>query len=170
MFDVITQMPKSNNLFDENLYHASKGHLEKVELLRNDKLLDTFIALKTHLKREIFSFLSESLPINPNIIHTVTVEFDLVTLQIINLNQAYCNVADYFNISGDLNRFGYIEVADYDGVKTITKNKFEYFWLAGRSYINNHKSNKLEDFYSDLDLPIFWKCMDKIFEMKYYDC
>lgn len=158
----------SNNLFDENLYHASKEHLEKVELLRNDKLLDTFIALKTHFKKEIFSFLSESLPIDPNIIHTVTVEFDLVTLQIVNLNQAYCNVADYFNIPGDLNRFGYIEVPEYDGVKTITKNKFEYFWLAGRSYIKNHKSNKLEDFYSDLDLPIFWKCMDKMFEMKYY--
>lgn len=159
----------ANNLFDKNLYYVSKEHLEKVALLKKDGILDSFISIKDYLKDKIFQYLSKSLPIDSNTIHKVVIEFNMATLQIVGIDQSFIEASEYFGVSIDLNEYGHIEVPEYEGVKIITKNKFEYFWLAGRCYVKDNKSNELKCFYSDLDLPILWQCMDKIFEMKYYE-
>ena len=159
----------ANSLFDENLYYASKQHLEKVDLLRSDGILDSFISIKEELKKKVYPFLSNSLPIGPNIIHRIVIEFDITALQIVSIDQSFINATDFFEVSGDLNRYGHVDVPEYDGVNPISENKFEYFWLAGRCYVNNKESRKLKCFYGSMDLPLFWKCMDQIFEMKYYN-
>jgi hypothetical protein len=156
------------SLYDENFYYTCKAHKDKVEILRSDGLLDKFIKIKEFLKKNVSDFLCQNLPIDANTVHSVIIEFT-DDFDIISTNHNLVPANKYFNVPNELNRFGHVEISSsgYRGIKEISERCFEYYWLAGRIYVDEKYKNALQEFYRETDFWIYNDCLDKMYELKY---
>lgn len=157
------------SLYDENFYYTSKAHLDKVELLRADGLLDIFINLKGVIKKNISDFLCDNLPIDSNTIHSLLIEFSSEDFKVISIRHNLVKASEYFNVPETLDQFGHIGIpsSNYRGFKEISNSCFEYYWLAGRIYIDENFKDKLADYYRESDFWIYNDCVEKMYELKY---
>lgn len=160
-----------DNLYDEDFYYTCMNHKEKIEALTNDGLLDDYINSKSAIADSLVSYLSDYFPINSSMIHTMQITFSLKDFSIENITHNLINVSEYFNIpfvkkdSGNLT----IDTQYYAGVKNISENKFEYYWLAGRIHIDERYKDNLPDFYRSEIEHVYRDCTEKMYELKYYD-
>lgn len=160
-----------DNLYDEDFYYTCVSHKEKIDTLTKDGLLDDYINSKSVIADSLVSFLSDYFPINSSMIHMMQITFSLKDFSIENITHDLINASEYFNISFVKNDSGSlkIETKYYDGVKDISENKFEYFWLAGRIHIDEMYKDNLPDFYRSKIERVYRDCTEKMYELKYYD-
>lgn len=157
------------SLYDENFYYTCKEHLDKVETLKADGLLDRYVKLKEMLKKSVSDFLSSNIPIDSNTIHSMIVKFSLHDFEIEDINHRLIKASEYFNVPESLNRFGHVEIpsSEYRGFKEVSHNSFEYYWLAGRIHIDDKFKDNLQIFYKESDFWIYNDCIEKMYELKY---
>ena len=157
------------SLYDENFYYTCKGHLDKVEALKADGVLDIYVNLKGILKKSVSDFLCRNLPIDSNTVHSMIVEFSLNNFEIKNIKHNLIKASKYFNVPETLNRFGHVEIplSQYRAFKEISNNSFEYYWLAGRIHIDDKFKDNLKSYYETSDFWIYNDCLEKIYELKY---
>lgn len=158
-----------NNLYDEGFYYTCKNHKDKVETLRQDGLLDEYINAKSVITENVMNYLAEKLPIDKNTIHSMIIEFSIVNFKIESVRHRLINATEYFNVPDTLNKFGHVEIShcDYSGIKTISENTFEFYWLAGRIYIDKKQESNLVDFYRSIMYTVCRDCLDKMYDLKY---
>ncbi|NHQ60155.1 hypothetical protein G9409_06045 [Chlorobium sp. BLA1] len=158
-----------NSLYDENFYYTCKNHKDKVKNLKEDGLLDIFVKSKTTLKKSVIDFLCKNLPIDANTIHSMTIEFSLENFKFKSIKHELIKANEYFHIPDTLNQYGHIDVSssNYRGIKNISGNTFEYYWLAGRIHISDKLTNKLPQYYSEEDFWIYNDCLDMMYDLKY---
>jgi hypothetical protein len=158
-----------DNLYDEDFYYTCMNHMEKIEALTRDGLLDNYINSKSAIAESLVSFLSNYFPINSSMIHTMQITFSLKDFSIENISHNLINASLYFNIpfvkkdSGSLT----IDHEYYNGIKNISNNKFEYYWLAGRIYIDDKYKEDLSNFYQNKIESVYRECTEKMYELKY---
>jgi len=157
------------SLYDEDFYYTCKEHLDKVETLKADGLLDKYVNLKGIIKNSVSDFLSRNLPIDSNTIHRMIVEFSLKDFEITSFKHNLIKASEYFNVPETLNRFGHVEISssNYRGIKEISNNSFEYYWLAGRIHIDDKFKDNLEGYYKSSDFWIYNDSIEKMYELKY---
>lgn len=163
------QLQLPNNLYDEDFEIACRNHIERLNNLRNDGLLDNFLEIRKNLAKQIIPFLWNNLPFDPNTVHSIFIEFNRSDFSIVNIFQKLTRVSDYWNVSEELNKFGHIEIPtnSYDGIKDISDTKFEFYWLPGRIYIEEKFKNDLKSFYEQTDFRLYFTCIDKMYYSKY---
>lgn len=157
------------SLYDENFYYTCKGHLDKVEALKSDGLLDKYVNIKAILRKSVSNFLCSNLPIDSNTIHSMIVEFSLDDFEVKSIKNNLIKASEYFNIPETLNRFGHVEIptSQYRGFKEISNNCFEYYWLSGRIHIDDSCKDNIKDLYETSDFWIYNDCLEKMYELKY---
>ncbi|OJV71055.1 MAG: hypothetical protein BGO42_04370 [Flavobacterium sp. 40-81] len=160
-----------DNLYDEDFYYTCMSHKEKIEALTNDGLLDDYINSKSAIADSLVSYLSNYFPINSSMIHTMQITFSLKDFSIENITHDLINASEYFNIPFVKNDSGSlkIDIQYYDGIKNISENKFEYYWLAGRIHIDDKYKDNLPDFYRSKIERVYRDCTEKMYELKYHD-
>lgn len=161
------QLPR--DLYNEDFERACNNHMEQLNNLRNDGLLDSFFEIRINLAKQIVPFLWENLPFDPNTVHSIFIEFDCSDFSLISITQKLTKVNDYWNVSEKLNCFGHMEVPTnlYDGIKDISDTKFEFFWLPGRISIEERFKNDLKGFYEQTDFRLYHTCMEKMYYTRY---
>lgn len=158
-----------DQLYDENFYYTCRIHKEKIETLRNDGLLDSYITARMELEEKIIEFISQNLPIDPNTIYAMIIKVSITDFRIESITHRLVRACEYFHIPEIISNFGYIDIQrnSHKGIKNISQDTFEYYWLAGRidpkekqkeNPINYYKTN----FYFYFDI-----CLDKLYDMKY---
>ncbi len=157
-----------NDLYDEEFESACNQHIKIVSQLRKDGLLDNFLKSKSSLRSSVSDYICSNLPINPNTVHSVIINFKLENLQITEFKHNLVSADKYWSVSQVLNKFGYIDVPEYDGIKNISQGKFECFWLPGRIHIKEKYKSNIEEFYKEQDFRIYLNCMSKILNDKYH--
>lgn len=160
-----------DNLYDEDFYFTCMRHKEKIEALTNEGLLDDYINAKSAIADNLVDFLSDHFPINPSIVHRMQITFSLNDFNIINITHDLINASEYFNISFVKNDSGILKIDTkyYNGIKDISENKFEYYWLAGRIHIDEKYRDNLSDFYRNKIEHVYRDCTEKMYELKYND-
>lgn len=158
-----------SNLYDEDFYYVCKNHKDKIETLRKDGLLDEYIGLMDIFKTNVVEFLRNHLPINSNTVHSMVIEFSITNFEIKTIKHELITASEYFNVPNILNKFDHVEIPreKYSGIKEISNNSFEYFWLAGRIFIEDKFKNNLEEFYKNNIYSVYRECLDKMYELKY---
>lgn len=158
-------------LYDDNFYYTCKNHIEKVENLRKDGLLDEYMNMRKLLTREVISFLTQHFPISSNTVHTMVIKFSIPDFKIVSVEQSLIDAPTYFNVPEDLDQFGHVPVAhgDYHGIKSISASSFEFYWLAGRISIDETYKNDLPKFYEKIAYTFYRECLEKIYDLKYND-
>lgn len=161
------QLP--NDLYDEEFERVCHNHLEQLDKLRNDGLLDNFIGIRKNLSKQIIPYLWDNLPFDSNTVHSIFIEFNSSDFSIVNISHKLSKVNNYWNVSDELNRFGHMETptSSYDGIKDITDKKFEFYWLPGRIHIEEKFKNDLKGFYEQTDFRLYYTCMEKMYYSKY---
>lgn len=160
-----------DNLYDEDFYYTCISHKEKIEALTNDGLLDDYMNAKSAIVDNLVYFLSDYFPINQNMIHAMEITFSLVDFRIENITHKLVIASQYFNIPFEKTNHGNLKIdtKHYNGIKNISENKFEYFWLAGRIHIDEKYKDNLLDFYRNKIEHVYRDCTEKMYELKYYD-
>ena len=138
-----------------------------ISQLRQDGLLDDFLKLKSILQLSFSDYICSNLPIDSNTVHSVIITFSIDNLQITRFEHNLVRADKYWSISPVLNKFGHIDVPEYQGIKNISQGKFEYFWLPGRVQIEEKYRTNIENFYKEYDFRIYYECMSKILNDKY---
>lgn len=161
------QLPK--DMYDEDFERACYQHLEKVENLRVDGLLDNFLNIKTEIFKCVSSFLCQKLPFDPNTVHSIFIDYSLHDYTIKRIHHKLTKVDEYWDVSSDLDMYGHMKIPinHYYGIKDLSIGKFECFWLPGRIYIDEKFKNDLKGFYKQTDFRIYSECMDKMYYDKY---
>lgn len=160
-----------DNLYDEDFYYTCISHKEKIEALTDDGLLDDYMNAKSAIVDNLAYFLSGYFPINQNMIHAMEITFSLVDFRIENITHKLVIASQYFNIPFEKTNHGNLKIdtKHYNGIKNISENKFEYFWLAGRIHIDEKYKDNLLDFYRYKIEHVYRDCTEKMYELKYYD-
>lgn len=91
------------SLYDENFYYTCTTHKEKVEALRDDGLLDKFIAARDKLRTTVSVYLCSKLPIDSNTVHSMVIEFSSSNFEIILFTNNLIPASEYFNVPNKLN-------------------------------------------------------------------
>lgn len=161
------QLP--DDLYDEEFENVCHNHLEQVNNLRNDGLLDNFLGIRNSLAKEIVVFLWENLPFDPNTVHSIYIEFKSSDFSIVNILQKLTKASEYWDVSEELNQFGHVEISShsYDGIKDISETKFEFYWLPGRIHVEEKYRNDLKGFYEQTDFKLYYTCMEKMYYSRY---
>ena len=163
------QLQLPDDLYDEEFERVCHNHLEQLNKLRNDGLLDSFLEIRQNIAKQIITYLTDNLPFDPNIVHSIFIEFNSSDFSIVNISQELTRVSDYWNVSEELNQFGHMEIptSSYDGIKDISDTKFEFYWLPGRIYIEEKFKKDLKGFYEQTDFRLYYTCMEKMYYSKY---
>lgn len=158
-----------DDLYDEEFERVCHNHLEQLNNLRNDGLLDNFLGIRKNLSKEIIPFLWDNLPFDPNTVHSIFIEFKSSDFSIVNISQILTRVNDYWSVSEKLNQFGHMEISSdsYNGIKDISDTKFEYYWLPGRIHVEEKYKNDLKGFYEQTDFRLYYTCMEKMYYSRY---
>jgi hypothetical protein len=153
-----------NNLYDEEFQTVCHHHLEKVNYLKEKGLLDKFISLKEFLKRKISDYICENLPIDSNTVLSIFIDFSTKDFTINSITFKLTNASEYWNVPNLLNQFGHIDTDKYYGIKDIALGKFEYYWLAGRIWMDDNDKSNIPNFYKTKDFRVYYECMEKMYE------
>lgn len=163
------QFELPDDLYNEDFERACYSHMEQLNCLREDGLLDNFLGIRKSLAKQIIPFFCDNLPFDSNTVHSIFIEFDCSDFSLVNISHKLTKVNDYWNVSQELNRFGLMEIPSnsYDGIKNMSDTKFEFYWLPGRLYIDEKFKNDLKGFYEETDFKLYRACMEKMYYSKY---
>lgn len=157
-------------LCNNEFYDACVHHKNIVEALKEDGLINNYIKAQEYLKDRISKFLYNSLPIDPNIVLLIKIEFSLDDFVVYNIEFSFENVCAYFNIPDKRNiKNNFIEIptdCSYHGINKITDCSFEYYILAGR-YDFSDKEEYNSNNYNSSSFFLYVECMNKLYELKY---
>ncbi|MGN7707971.1 hypothetical protein [Chryseobacterium sp. 22543] len=158
----------TDGLYDEDFYFTCKNHKDKVDNLKSDGLLDEYIAAKSAIISEVIEFFSNRLPIDKNTVHSMIIRFSTANFQIQSVNHRLISASEYFNVPNTLNKFGVVNIPNYySGIKDISEDTFEYYWLAGRIIIDEQCNVNLIDLYRKNLHSVYRECLDKMYDLKY---
>lgn len=153
-----------DDLYNENFETVCHQHLEKVNYLKNKGLLDKFISLKELLKKDISDYVCKNLPIGPNTVLSIFIDFSTKDFTINSITYKLTEANDYWKVPNLLNQFGHIDTDKYYGIKDISKGKFEYYWLAGRIWMDEIAKSDIPNFYKTENFRVYYECMEKMYE------
>jgi len=155
------------SLYDDNFYFSCKSHLNMVNTLDADGILDNFIKLKKIIKGSVVKFLLNQLPLDENVLHVISITLDMESLEITSFQNSIISIEEYCenkNISKDNNgNF------PYKGVHRPSCDSLEYFWKAGKILFSSNSLRDLKDFYANEDFYIYNDIVNKIYELKYHE-
>lgn len=157
-----------DDLYNEDFESVCHQHLEKVNFLRSEGLLDKYINIKSILRANISQFICDNLPIDANTVHSIIIDFSTKDFTINSIIQKLIRVDEYWSVPYVLNKYGHIELdsAKYDGIKEISEGKFEYYWLVGRIHMNDIDKQDIPNFYKTKDFRLYQDCMEKMYNDK----
>lgn len=157
-----------DDIYNEDFERVCHQHLEKVNFLRNEGLLDKFLNIKNILKERVSTFISDNLPIDANTVHSIIIDFSTKDFTINSISQSLIKVNEYWSVPNVLNKYGHINLDSkkYSGIKEIAAGKFEYYWLVGRIYISENDKKDLSNFYKSNDFRLYYECMEKMYSDK----
>ncbi|MEJ5266852.1 MAG: hypothetical protein WHW07_03480 [Bacteroidales bacterium] len=157
-----------NDLYNEDFELVCRVHLEKVNYLKNEGLLDNYLSIKDNLREKISEFICANLPIDANTVLSITIDFSTKDLTINSINQKLTSADKYWSVPNTFNRFGHLELDTdkYSGIKEIADGKFEYYWLAGRIYMSEDDKNDIPNFYRTSNFKLYYDIMEKIYNDK----
>ena len=162
-------IPLPEDLYDGDFETVCYQHIKIVNKLRVDGLLDDFFALNGFIKVSCSDFLANNIPINEDIVHSMKIHFSKDKLQIININHALNSAEKYWSVPLTLDNYGFLNVPESDGIKFISSEEFEYFWLPGRIRIEERYKENLKEYYQNDEYRIIcYECMQWIFNEKYH--
>jgi len=163
------QLKFLQQLYFEDFERTCYYHLEQLNMLKNDGILDNFLEIRKVLEDQVIPFLSDNLPFDSNTVHSIFLEFNCFDFSIIHISQELTKANDYWSISKELDRHGHMDIpiSSYNGIKDISNTKFEFFWLPGRIHIEEKFKDNLKGFYEQTDFQLYHTCMQKMFYSKY---
>jgi len=156
------------DLYTEDFEMVCRQHLEKVNNLKNEGLLDNYLNIKNILKDKIPKFICDNLPIDANTVHSIIIDYSTNDFNINSIDQKLISIDKYWSVPNVLNRYGHIELNTdkYSGIKQISDGKFEYYWLAGRIYISDNHKKDIPNFYQTSNFRLYYEIMEKMYEDK----
>ncbi|MCG8796589.1 hypothetical protein [Tenacibaculum finnmarkense] len=152
------------SLYSDDFYYTCKEHKEKVEILRQDGLLDNFIKLRQSLKDNISEFLSENYPFNPLKIHLVILNFKPKNFSLESIDNELVLKTDYLKDKKELEEF---ENGWNCGIKQTDKHSFEYYWKPSSNDFKGKKKNEIKEYFANNIYRIYDECIEKIYELEY---
>lgn len=155
-----------DDLYNEDFERVCHQHLEKVDYLRNEGLLDKYLNIKSTLQKEISQFICDNLPIDADTVHSIIIDYSIKDFAINSINQILTRIDNYWSVPNDLNEFGHIDLDfnKYSGIKDIDIGKFEYYWLAGRIHMSEDDKKDIPNFYRTSDFRLYFECMEKMYD------
>lgn len=160
----------TNKVYNEEFYYTVKNHKDKIEVLKRDNLLDEYLEAKKIIAKKTVDFLKNKLPISPNLVHSIEIKFSVENFEIKSIKQELLEASEYFNIPNKPDNLGFLEIPKgmSNGFRNVTFDEFEYFWWIGR-YLKESDSSNPNELYRYLTFPFLIDCLDRIYEMKYYE-
>lgn len=155
-----------NNLYSSDFYFECKNHKEKVDTLRNEGLLDNYLGIKRKIKTEFLSFIKGKSHFDSNDVYSMRIRFSVDDFSVIKIEHKIIDVDRYFGTSGTKDKYGYPK---YKGFNIISENELEFFALLGRFRGSAPFEDDFWGYISQDDLWIYTACMNKMYEMKYYE-
>lgn len=158
-----------DDLYNEDFETVCHQHIEKVNNLKSEGLLDEFLNIKNILREKISKYICDNLPIDKNTVHSIIIDFSTNDFTINSIDQQLIAVNEYWSVPKVLNKFGHVELGDnkYSGIKEIAAGKFEYYWLAGRIYIKENHQKDIPNFYRTSDFRMYYEIMEVMYNNKY---
>lgn len=152
-----------DNLSNNDFEYVCRYHLQAVENLKRDGLLDKFINVRINLNKEVSDYLCANYPIDVNMVHCIRIKYSLDDYAINSINQSLIKADEYWSINPVLNKFGLIEPPNHECIKEISDEEFEFYWLPGRYKIKDDPNN----YYANTDFFLYYECMSHMLNKKY---
>jgi len=152
-----------DDLYDEDFFTVCKKHKEVYENLKKDGLLDSFLNMKKDLRGHLMVNIEPLLPFDANYAHLFSFTYDPDTLTILSFTSKQMIKEDYLKTFNKLNSHS------LEGITKYSIGQIEYGWFPS-AYGNKEKDVKKKiDWYRSQDFFLYYRCLDAVFSLKYYD-
>jgi hypothetical protein len=152
-----------DEISNEEFEHVCCNHLEIVNQLKEDGLLDNFIECKSILKKEISDYIINNIPIEVNTGHKIRIKFSLTDFTFQEIKHTLIDANTIWQGKEFINEPWHIEVnRDYKLLK-VGEGEFECSWVP----MNYLKGDNPIKYFKETDFFIYYRCMDFMYNMKY---
>jgi len=151
-----------DDLYNGDFFTVCRQHKEIYENLKSDGLLDSFLNMKEDLRERLMQNIEALIHIDPNCVHSFTFTYNPESLKILSFDSKILSKQEC-NINNEPN-------ARYsEGIVSCALGKIEYSWCPGAHANLKRDEGSMIEWYRSQDFWLYYKCLDTVFLLKYYD-
>lgn len=119
--------------------------------------------MKEALKALLMSDLENLIPIGSSTAHLFEFTYNPDTLKILSLNSRLMEKEKY------LKAYSKSDSHSIEGIINFSEGRIEYAWFPGSYGTGSKEIEKNIDWYRSKDLWLYYRCLDAVFSLKYYE-
>ncbi len=158
-------LPNFNNY---DFFQIARRHKTMVTNLKNDGLLDTFIALPKILQEKVAAFLKPHLPVSSDAVLKCVVKYDVASFTIETVDCSIVHEANFSNLNASADFFGdSVVFTAWPEMSVVAQGQIQMLWKLGKQNYSSLNSTEGLVKFEKNSIDVFEDCASFMHDSKY---